>query len=142
MSGGKDNLIPFNKQTEEEQRENAKKGGIASGEARRRKKTLKDITNQILAAKVKDEKLAQTIREMGEFEYDDEITNDMVLIFSLMDKAVKNGKNSVNAFKELKTLAGEDDPQKYDMNLNVNPSLEESAQRIMDVINGLKDKSD
>ena len=36
------NLIPFNELTEEEQRELARKGGIASGEARRRRKTLKD----------------------------------------------------------------------------------------------------
>lgn len=37
-----ENLIPMNERTEEEQREIARKGGIASGEARKRKKTLKD----------------------------------------------------------------------------------------------------
>lgn len=36
------NLIPLNERTKEEQREIARKGGIASGEARRRKKTLKE----------------------------------------------------------------------------------------------------
>lgn len=36
------NLIPFNERTEKEQREIARKGGIASGEARRRKRDLKE----------------------------------------------------------------------------------------------------
>lgn len=37
-----ENLIPQSERTKEEQREIARKGGIASGEARRRKKTLKE----------------------------------------------------------------------------------------------------
>ena len=36
------NLRPFSERTEEEQREIRRKGGIASGEARRRKRTLRD----------------------------------------------------------------------------------------------------
>lgn len=37
-----DNLVSFKDLTVEEQREIARKGGIASGEARRRRKTLKE----------------------------------------------------------------------------------------------------
>lgn len=37
-----ENLIPFNKRTEEEQREIAKKGGKASAKARQERKALKD----------------------------------------------------------------------------------------------------
>lgn len=37
-----ENLIPFNKMTEEEQRAIASKGGKASQEARKRRKTLKE----------------------------------------------------------------------------------------------------
>lgn len=37
-----DNLIPMNERTKEEQREIARKGGIASGESRRQRKTLKE----------------------------------------------------------------------------------------------------
>lgn len=36
------NLIPFNELTEEKQRELARKGGIASGEARRARKTFRE----------------------------------------------------------------------------------------------------
>lgn len=37
------NLIPNSKRSPSEARENGRKGGIASGEARRRKKTLREI---------------------------------------------------------------------------------------------------
>lgn len=37
-----ENLIPFTERTKEEQREIARQGGIASGKARRERKTLKE----------------------------------------------------------------------------------------------------
>ena len=37
-----ENLKPFNELTEKEQREIARKGGIASGESRKKRKTLKE----------------------------------------------------------------------------------------------------
>ena len=42
---GKENLIPLNKRTKEEQREIAKMGGKKSGEVRREKKKLSEIFN-------------------------------------------------------------------------------------------------
>lgn len=42
MNNGYENLIPTNRLTEEEQREFARKGGLASVEARRRKKAMKE----------------------------------------------------------------------------------------------------
>lgn len=43
-----DNLIPFNELTEDEQREIAIKGGIASGEARRKKSTMLSVLEKVL----------------------------------------------------------------------------------------------
>lgn len=40
---GNGNLIPFSEQTEDEQREIARKGGIRSGEVRREKKLFKEM---------------------------------------------------------------------------------------------------
>lgn len=42
------NLIPFNERTEEEQREIRSKGGIASAEKRRKRKTLKEELELLL----------------------------------------------------------------------------------------------
>ena len=48
---GQENLIPFNERTEEEQREIAKMGGIASGEARREKATMRKTLEAMLKQK-------------------------------------------------------------------------------------------
>lgn len=58
---GQENLIPFNERTEEEQREIARQGGIASGKARQEKATFKKTLEMLL-----DEKNAKgkTYREL------------------------------------------------------------------------------
>lgn len=45
---GKDNLIPMNRKTKEEQRKIARKGGIESGKTRRRKRDMKKLITDIL----------------------------------------------------------------------------------------------
>ncbi len=45
---GKNNLIPMKDRTPEEQREIARKGGIASGKARRKKRTMREAAQLIL----------------------------------------------------------------------------------------------
>ena len=45
---GQDNLIPFTERTEEEQREIARMGGIASGKARQEKATMKKTLEMLL----------------------------------------------------------------------------------------------
>lgn len=56
-----ENLIPMNKRTEEEQREIARKGGIASGEARRRKKTLREELIELLETNDNNNKISIAI---------------------------------------------------------------------------------
>lgn len=53
-----ENLIPMSERTKEEQREIAKKGGIASGEARRRKKTFKEELIILLEANDNNKKIS------------------------------------------------------------------------------------
>lgn len=58
-----DNLIPANKRSESERREIAKKGGIASGKSRRRKKELKTIIEQALNSVIPNEKAQKKVRK-------------------------------------------------------------------------------
>lgn len=53
MADGHENLIPMNQRTVEEQREITRKGGIASGEARRAKKTAAEFARLILEQQLK-----------------------------------------------------------------------------------------
>lgn len=56
-----ENLIPFSERSKEEARELGKKGGIASGEARRRKKTLKDELIALLEINDNQEKISLAV---------------------------------------------------------------------------------
>lgn len=56
-----ENLIPFNELTEKEQRALAKKGGIASGKARKEKKLLKDELAILMETINKDGKTYQEL---------------------------------------------------------------------------------
>lgn len=50
----KEDLVPQNKRTKEEQKKIAKKGGIASGEARRQKKTMREWLEIAMQAVIKN----------------------------------------------------------------------------------------
>lgn len=55
------NLIPTTKRSKSEARENSRKGGIASGEARRKKRDLKLAIQALLEADIKDKKTGETM---------------------------------------------------------------------------------
>lgn len=54
MAGGHENLVSLADRTTEEQREISRKGGIASGEARRKKRDLAEIARIVLEQQVTD----------------------------------------------------------------------------------------
>ena len=55
------NLIPTTMRSESEARENSRKGGIKSGEARRKKRDLKLAMQALLEADVTDKKTGETM---------------------------------------------------------------------------------
>jgi len=57
--GNIDNLVSNDDRTPEQRRANARKAGIASGEARRAKKTLREHLDILLAQTMKDPKTGQ-----------------------------------------------------------------------------------
>ena len=62
-----DNLIPFGELTEAEQRKIAQMGGKASGEARRRKKMMREIINTVLAMPLKQGKKCVDIGDVSSY---------------------------------------------------------------------------
>ena len=62
-----DNLIPNSQRTPEELREITRKGGIASGEARRKKKQRGDILREIINTEVTNEKMLANLKALGIF---------------------------------------------------------------------------
>lgn len=62
---GQENLIPFNERTEEEQRAIARQGGIASGQVRREKATMKATLEMLLNETNKNGKTYRELATLG-----------------------------------------------------------------------------
>lgn len=84
------NLKPFDSnQNREEAKKNGRKGGIASGIARRKKKKYQEIVDIVGNLKLKDKKVLRNLKENFELEEDKEICNDMAIVMRIYDKAIK-----------------------------------------------------
>lgn len=95
------NLIPFNERTEDEQRDIARKGGKASGESRRKRKSAKEFAIAALYGTIKDKD-----------------GNDVFIldaaIKSQVKKAIQDG--DLNSLKYLIELIGDAPSNKVDIN--------------------------
>ena len=74
-------------------KEEAKKGGINSGKARRRKKSLKELGDMIGSLSVKSEKNKAIMREAGI--EDEDMIRDTAMLFMLEAKAEKGDTNAI-----------------------------------------------
>lgn len=81
---GTKNLKPMNQRTKEEARKIARKGGINSGKARRKKANLKKALNTILTAKVPQKQMAELLEGMG---FENSV--EMAIMFSMANEAMK-----------------------------------------------------
>ena len=81
-----ENLIPVTKRTKNEAREISKKGGQASGAARRKKKSLKQVAKYLLSLPVVEELQEEMIQSGIAI---DETDNQTALVFSMMQRAIK-----------------------------------------------------
>lgn len=93
---GRENLIPFNQRTQEEQREIARQGGIASGQARREKKALREQIELLLSLPLQDKKTRDKLSQLGIDS--DNLDNQMAMVIAMWQKALKG---DVKAFKAL-----------------------------------------
>lgn len=81
------NIIPNSERTPEERREIARAGGIASGAARRRKRSLKQAADLYLSLPVTDRRVWNKIARDGVNPED--IDNQMAVIVGLTEAAVQ-----------------------------------------------------
>lgn len=100
-----ENLIPLNRRTKGERRKIATMGGIASGEARRARKTAKQCAEIYLSLPVSDMRKWNKMSRDG-VEPDD--IDNMMLMVAAMTKAAQSG--DVSAFNTLLKVLGEDKP--------------------------------
>ena len=108
--GRKENLIDAAHRTEEELREMTRKGGIKSGEARRRKKTMREALELLLYKSKLPEQTKQMLKAEGVTE--EEMNHQMVITRSLIAKA-EGG--DVQAYNAICAMIGEKPAEKVDL---------------------------
>ena len=79
------NLIPMDQRSEEEARELGRRGGIASGEARRRKRALREAADYYLSLPVTDGRTRGKLVRRGIDPND--VDNQMAMVAGLVDAA-------------------------------------------------------
>lgn len=126
---GKANLIPQNKRTKSEQIDIARKGGIASGEARRKKKAFRDVVKMIGDMPIKDEKVLNKLKKMGVDVDENEITYSFLVNFSQFQKAIN--EKDTRAAEYLRDTLGE----KPSTNQNITMDIEDLSV-LGELING------
>lgn len=108
------NLMPIEqvnaRKTREERRENARKAGIASGEARRQRKAMKEQAELLLSLPFnlvdkKGNELKVFLEKLGIDE--ENIDNQMAMIAALWKTALRDGRNQVSAVQELRDIIGD-----------------------------------
>lgn len=104
---GEENLIPFSERTKEEARELGRRGGKASGAARRRKRSLKEAADLFLSLPVEDKrrwnKLARRYLDA------EDIDNQMAMVVALWDGAVGGDARSAKVLIDLLGKDSEED---------------------------------
>lgn len=89
--------------TSSEARENGKKGGIASGKARRKKADFQKALKLVLSSEVSNENLAVALENLGY-----EKTNEMAIALNTVQKAVKGDLRAVELIERSTALMNKD----------------------------------
>lgn len=92
-----ENLVPFTSdQSREEAVRNGRKGGIASGESRRRKAALRDVMNRIITMKVNVDGLSDVLLADG-----GESTYEEVISMAMIEQAALGNVKAFNAIRDV-----------------------------------------
>lgn len=94
------NITPNSERTPKKRQEIARKGGIASGKARRLKKTMRELLDIALSEVIKNPKTGESK------------TGDEWMAAAMMHKAMKG---DVAAYRTIAEMRGENAPQKIDI---------------------------
>ena len=94
-----ENLIPFNERTESEQRQIAQKGGIASGAARRRKRSMREAADYYLSLPETDRRRVNAmLRDQIEPE---DVDNQMAVIVGIAEQAKRGDARAANVLLKM-----------------------------------------
>ena len=122
-------LIPYNKRSKSEVRANSRKGGIKSGESRRRKKELKEIIEMMFEKEY----------AMMEGKNEVKMSGAEAIAMKQMEKALKG---DTKAFEVLRDTAGQKPVEKVEQ-INIDAEYESRIKELKEMFaNERNSKSD
>lgn len=99
MAGGAENLIPFSERSKEEARECGRAGGIASGIARRRKRSLRETADLYLSLPVSDKRKWNKLA--ARYVDPEDIDNQMAVVVGMVDAAAAGDARAARVVVDL-----------------------------------------
>lgn len=113
----KEDLIPQSERTKAEQKAIARKGGIASGKARREKKLLRETLDMLLSMPIKNGKLADVdeIRSFAAIKGKNISVQEAIMIAQIQ----KAMKGDTKAAEYVRDTIGQKPVDSIDMNMNL-----------------------
>ena len=117
----------------EEARENGRKGGVASGKARRKKANLRKAFETILQADVANPNVKKQLEDMG---FD--TTNEMALAMVMMQKAMKGNVRAFEQISKLTTTDAKDSLDKREQKERIKALELENEKRKITLEGGAK----
>ena len=116
-----ENIRPygFDQRTASEQREIARNGGIASGESRRKAKTLAEAMKMVAFLGLADEEMKEELRARGVS--DENMTNAVASAMAVVKKAMSG---DVSAFNAIRDIIGEKPTDRTQADMDVRMKIE------------------
>lgn len=108
------NLIPLNERTKEEQREIARKGGIASGKARRKKKLLRQILDEIGESRLNTDEAKDIAKALSMNKRD--VTYDVAIMFKAVNEALDG---NIKAMEFIRDTRGQNNKNDNGVNIDI-----------------------
>lgn len=122
------NLIPNSQRTPEQLREQTRKGGIASGKARLRKKHGKELVRALLALPPNDPRIIAQLEALGLNAKD--ITNEVAMHARQIEKAQKTADTKAyNAVNKIAGYLEDEAANKPTVVINVTPAEKAAADK-------------
>ena len=125
--GKPDNLMPV--RSEDEARERGRKGGIASGKTRRRKKELRKELQDLLSIVTDNPKILANLDALG-VPTDNGATLQTAMTASMIYQAIKGNVKAFNAIKEvLETKGGGDKKEGEDKGVAITFEFKDTSMK-------------
>jgi hypothetical protein len=136
------NLKLFTELTEKERREMARKAGKASGEARRRKRDMKESIEALFAMQTSD-KYIKAFKKQG-FDVPENLTNEQAMAVSMVAKSIAGDTRAANLVMDILGEKHHDKMKERELELRekqANDMKSEALTRLDSILEGLRDEA-